>query len=283
MSLAGNFNGGAASGNGGTLGSSDPDGGLASGSAGDSQGGSNGIAGSAGALSGNGGSSAGMGTGGHAGTAGNNATGSGATGSSEGSAGTGVGGSLAGFAGGAGSSSLGPCGDIDQNGVDDCSETLVTNSRFQTDLGGWTAEVLDTLAWDTRNAEADSNSGALRVSNLAPVAGTPGAFMTGAHQCVAVSPGATYVGAVRALIPGGQNGGEAGINLQIFDADECGGTFLEAQTLGTTADVDAWRVVQGELRMPPAARSMWLRLVVSKPFAVQQLEALFDDVLLRAK
>jgi hypothetical protein len=193
-------------------------------------------------------------------------------------------GSSAGSGGSAGSAGASPgCGDIDQDMVDDCTETLVQNSRFDSDGSYWLVEPLATQAWDPRNARAGTGSGSLLISNLAPVDPANGSFMVGGHQCVQVTADATYEFAVRVLIPSGQGAGEAGVNVQIFGADNCAGSFLEAETVGTTADVDAWQVVQGELTVSSAARSMWVRLVVSKPFSQTALEALFDDVLVREK
>jgi hypothetical protein len=198
--------------------------------------------------------------------------------------GSGASGSGAGNAGAAGSggASLG-CGDIDQDMVDDCAETLLQNSRFDVDASYWLVETLATGVWDPRNARAGASSGSLLISNLAPVDPAPGSFMVGGHQCVQVSADANYEFAVRVLIPDGQGAGEAGVNVQIFGADNCAGSFLQADTVATTADVDAWEVVQGELTMPSGARSMWVRLVVSKPFSQTALAALFDDVLVREK
>jgi hypothetical protein len=193
----------------------------------------------------------------------------------------GASGSGGGNAGGAGASPS--CGDIDQDMVDDCTETLVQNSRFDSDDSYWLVEPLATQAWDPRNARAGAGSGSLLISNLAPVDPAPGAFMVGGHQCVQVTADTSYELAARVFIPSGQGGGGAGINVQIFGTDNCAGSFLGADTVGTTADVDAWQVVQGELTLPSAARSIWVRLVVSKPFSQATLEALFDDVLVREK
>ncbi len=194
----------------------------------------------------------------------------------------GASGSSSGGNAGSGGASSG-CGDIDQDMVDDCTETLVQNSRFDSDGSYWLIEPLATQAWDPRNARAGTGSGSLLISNLAPVDPAPGSFMVGAHQCVPVTADASYELAVRVLIPSGQGAGEAGVNVQIFGADNCASSFLEADTVGTTADVDAWQVVQGELTVSSAARSMWVRLVVSKPFSQAALDALFDDVLVREK
>jgi hypothetical protein len=232
--------------------------------AGDDAGGTGGAASAAGGSGGVAGSTLAAGSGGQ--------VSSGTSGSGAGNAG----------AAGTGGASFG-CGDIDQDTVDDCAETLVQNSRFDSDGSYWLVEPLATEIWDPRNARAGMGSGSLLISNLAPVDPAPGAFMVGGHQCVQVSAAATYEFALRVLIPDGQGAGEAGVNVQIFGADNCAGSFLEADTVATTSDVGAWQVVQAELTVPSGARSMWVRLVVSKPFSQTALDALFDDVLVREK
>jgi hypothetical protein len=247
----------------GGAGASDP-----GGSTGDSSlGGTSGASGAAGTVA----ITIGGGTGGNGGSGGHAAGGSS------------VGGASAGSSGAGGSGGQLPCGDIDQDKVDDCVETLVQNSRFDSDLSYWFAEPLEAQTWDSRNARAGMGSGSILVSNMAPVASAPGSFMVGAHQCLQVTAGAIYEMAVRVLIPGQQGGGEAGINVEVFGADDCAGSFLEAQTVASTMDVDSWLVVQGELEVPSTARSMWVRLVAIKPFAQTALGALFDDVLVRPK
>jgi hypothetical protein len=184
-------------------------------------------------------------------------------------------------AGSGGGVEAGGCPDIDQNGVDDCSETLIQNSRFDVDDDDWLAEPLALPSWDARNALPGTSSGSLLIWNQAPVDPAAGSYMVGAHQCLPIDGNAGYEVAVRALIPGAQGAGFAGINLQIFGADACAGSFLEAQTVDATDQVDTWIVVKGAVQTPSAARSMWVRLVVSKPFAQETFGALFDDVLVR--
>lgn len=221
------------------------------------------------------------------------AAGSGALGGAGGAAGAGGSGGSgsSGRAGRSGDGGLGaggggggaPCGDLDQDRVDDCAETLIQNSRFDLDVRYWVAEVLTTQAWDPRNARSGTGSGSMLISNVAPVDSALGAFMAGGHQCLQVTAGASYEVAVRALIPGGQPAGEAALNVQVFGADDCAGSFLQAQTLASTTDVDTWSVLEGEISTPPSARSMWVRLAASKPFTQATLVALFDDVLVRQK
>jgi hypothetical protein len=240
--------------------------------------------------SGAGANSLAAGAGGGAGVAGRAGGASGTTreaggaqsGGTDGTAGNPVSGA-AGFQGAGTGGALGDCGDIDQDMIDDCAETIVQNSRFDSDVSYWDSEPLESQAWDARNARAGTGSGSLLISNVAPVASESGSFMVGAHQCLQVTAGGDYEAAARVLIPSGQGAGEAGINVQIFGADDCAGSFLEAETVATTIAVDTWSVVQGEVILPASARSLWVRLVASKPFAQPTLDALFDDVLVRQK
>jgi hypothetical protein len=218
-----------------------------------------------------------LGDGAAASNGGSGVSGSGASGAEASSNGGGVGAT----AGHGGVPAIGACGDLDKNGVDDCSETLIQNSRFDMDDSYWAAEALALSSWDAQNANAGTGSGSLLIANQAPVDPAAGSFMTGAHQCLQINGNAGYVVAVRVMIPGGQGTGAAGVNLQIFGADNCAGTFLTAETVDTSEEVDTWSVVKGEVQMPSAARSVWVRLVVSKPFAQATLRALFDDILVR--
>lgn len=184
-------------------------------------------------------------------------------------------------AGSAGAPPVLPCGDLDHNAVDDCQETLVHNSRFDTDLSDWLPEDQLAATWDARNARGGVGSGSLLLSNIAAVVSVPGAVMVGAEQCIPVTGGASYELAARVLIPSGQGAGEAGFNLWVFADAGCATAFLGAETLTTTASGQAWALVEGQVKMPVEAQSMTVRLVVAKPFIQQQLNALFDDVLIR--
>jgi hypothetical protein len=192
-------------------------------------------------------------------------------------------GSVNGTMPGSGNSAGGPgCSDLDNDGVDDCAETLARNSRFALDTSAWTAESGATATWDSRDARMIAASGSMLVSNVAPTATAFGAVMLGADQCLPVTAGTTYEMAARVLIASGQGSGEGGIALFVFDDAGCEGTFLRSFTPATTEIVDAWTTVEGQTNMPIGARSVMLRLVVSRPFAQAKLDIAFDDVLVRA-
>ena len=246
-----------------------------------------GTAGNAG-VAGTAGSNPTGGAGGNAGSAAAGASGSGAGTGGAASGGTANGGAPNGGApnggapnGGTAGAFNGPCGDLDGNAVDDCSETLVQNSRFDLDLSHWTAEPQITSAWDAQNASPTTGSGSARLLNVAPVASAIGLTMAGAEQCILVTGAASYEVAARVMIPSGQGQGEAGFNLWVFGADDCKSNFLVAVTPVTTQATGAWTIINGDAKLPAGAKSMTVRLVALKPFAQAQLQASFDDVLVR--
>lgn len=220
---------------------------------------------------GQGGAASSYGGNGGGGRAGNGAAGNGNTG------GSGAGSSNA------GAPAIGPCGDVDQDRVDDCAENLAQNTRFDTDVSRWTGEPTSVATWDASDAQAQAGSGSLRVSNVAPTVADSADVMVAAEQCIPVTADATYVVAARISIANGQGLGAGGINLWLFDQDACKGTFLKAMAPASSEKLGAWTPIVGEVRMPAGARSMVLRLSVTKPFMQDKLDVLFDDVLVRAK
>jgi hypothetical protein len=181
-------------------------------------------------------------------------------------------------AGSAGAAFAGPCGDIDDNAVDDCSETLAQNSRFDSNVEHWALG-----EWNGSNAQTKGSSGSLSVLNDSPVIAEAGFKLLAAEQCVQVTGDLEYEVAARVLIPAGQGAGFGGINLWIFANDGCQGTFVTALTSTTTAVTNVWTTVGSHFKMPTAARSMSLRLSSIRPFAQPKLQVLFDDVLLKQK
>ena len=238
--------------------------------------GSTGSGSSNGGSAGSNGGSAGL----NGGSAGLNGGSDGSNGGSDGSNG-GSDGSNGGTAGSHGNVISGPCGDIDGNQIDDCSETLLQNSRFDLNLDHWSAEAQVTSAWDAQNATSLTTSGSAKLVNTVPVASAIGLTMAGAEQCLQISGGAGYQVAARVLIPAGQGEGQAGVNLWVFGGDDCKSNFLVAITPAMTQTVGAWTTAQGVATLPAGAKSMIVRLVALKPFTQTQLQVSFDDVLVR--
>ena len=185
---------------------------------------------------------------------------------------------------GDGHAGRGGCGDLDQNGVEDCVETLLKNSRFDENTSGWEPETYLHQNWDPRDGRGDGDSGALLVSNTNAIdSGAVGLTMVGSRQCLDVLRLRTYKIAAQLFIPSGQGDGHAGVNVFLYADPGCTGTFLHAYTPGFVSVADTWHVVTGEIETSPGTRSMLVRLVVSKPFALPEFEALFDNVLVRSE
>ena len=217
-------------------------------------------------------------TGGVSGLAGAGAN-AGATSSNSGSGGTGGGTGGGAPASGAGNSSGGAafvCGDLNHDFVDDCSETLVQNSRFDTSATPWVAESSLTATWGNVNATGAPGSGSISLNHTGP-----GGTMIGARQCMPVTPNALYDVAARVQVGAGQTG-TAGINVYFYDDDACqanfviGNTPIEGGVPGTWTEL----ATVTPLWIPGAAHSMYVRLVADKPLnQTTPLTVLIDDVL----
>jgi len=240
-----------------------------------------GVGGAAGSASGNGGT---LGIGGNpiinmGGTG--TVTGGGAPGGDAGRAAGGASGA-GGSSGNGGAPFDSPCGDIDHDLVDDCTETLPLNSRFDTDVTHWTAGSSLTQIWDARDARSKSGSGSILITNQIPIVNADAWVLSGTDQCVPVTENMKYQIAARVMIPDGQGLGGAGLSLYAYTGEACSGIFLKGLATELTVQRGSWVVVDAQLPMPLAARSVLVRLAVSKPFTQDKLSALFDDVLVRA-
>lgn len=183
--------------------------------------------------------------------------------------------------GGAGGTFDSPCGDIDHDFIDDCSETLLVNSRFDADASHWVASPNLTQAWDARDARGKAGSGSILITNQTPIAGVDAWVMAGSDQCIPVSELTKYQLGVRVLIADGQGAGSAGLNLYAFTGDACNEIFLSGLPSAVTLARGSWTAVSAEIDTPLGSRSVLVRLAVSKPFNQDKLSALFDDVLVR--
>jgi len=229
--------------------------------------------------------SSGLGGGGSGGTnAANGGFGGSQAGASTGGAGDVAGnggtsnGGASGGSGGSGGAALGPCADSDHNGVDDCSESLIQNSTFDSNVTPWTSG-----QWNSSNAHAAGTSGSLLVLNDLPTVAAAGFNLKAAEQCIQVTGALTYRIGARVMIPPGQGSGMGGLNLWIFANDGCEGTFVTSLSPATTQVTGAWTQLAAEFKMPIAARSMVVRLAATRPFAQEKLQVLFDDIVVKQK
>lgn len=204
------------------------------------------------------------------------ANGGATTGGSGGAAGTPAGGTGA-SGGSAGAPFNGPCGDLNHNLIDDCSETLVQNSRFDSTVNPWVAETSLTATWDATNASGKPGSGSLSLSHTGP-----GGTMIGAHQCIAVTPNASYDVAARVQLAAGQTG-TAGVNVYFYDDDACQANLITGNTPIEGGVAGSWieLATTVPLWIPGNTHSMYVRLVANKPnFQTTPLKVLIDDVLI---
>ncbi len=185
----------------------------------------------------------------------------------------------AGSAGQAGGTLTFPCGDLNQDLVDDCQQTLVLNSRFDSAADDWDFEPSTTRAWDVSNASGKAGSGSLRVSNLLPVEQAVGFGLAGSRQCVPVTPMTNYDFAANVMIAADQTAGQAAVNVWLFDDDACVGNFVTGATPITGGEPGKWTALKGKLWLPGGVHSMYVRLVAIKPFLQASLSVLVDDVL----
>jgi hypothetical protein len=273
----GKSNGGTAGNHAGSSGS--PHGG-ASGSKSDGEAGDTSTAGTDSGEGGSGGTSS---TGGMQ-AAGSNSGGSAGVGGNGGNAGTGGGSSNTG--GGAGDGGSGgtpfesPCGDLNDNRVDDCSETLLQNSRFDSAATGWQPEGSLQQAWTTTNARPTSGSGSLSLVNASYIAGSPVVGGQGSDQCLVAWGDDTYELGARMLIKEPQLNVSAAVDLVFYGNDGCQGTVLGGKTAARTDVAGSWQAARGTVKIPAGTRSVNVRLTISKPLGLQaSVEALFDDVL----
>lgn len=186
--------------------------------------------------------------------------------------------------GGAGSAGVGgidpnlPCGDLNLNHVDDCTETLVKNAGFDQNGAGWESEGSLKQSWQGEDARGAATSGSLVLTNTNVLAAGTGMTGLAAHQCVVAWTGDELSVSARVRIVAGQGAGKAGVNLTFFGGDDCGGSLVNGDDTALASASGNWLQVSGRLVAPPGARSARVRLIVEKPFADAAFEARFDDI-----
>jgi hypothetical protein len=174
-----------------------------------------------------------------------------------------------------------PCGNLNRNAVDDCQETLVGNSRFDTSASSWANEGASVLTetWKQEDARGNAGSGSLLLANTNVIANGTGTTGVAAYQCITAWTGDSFEVGARVRVASGQGEGEAGVNLMFFGGDACAGQLLGGENVAFTSKTDQWSVVKNTSQIPAGTRSMRVRLMVSKPFSQASFEAQFDDVL----
>ena len=174
-----------------------------------------------------------------------------------------------------------PCADLDGDGKPDCTETLLENSRFDSDVSSWSAEYGASESWQPApDALGGSPSGSIVVTN-GNVVSAVGTSMAGASQCVPATANATYHVAAQARIATGQGIGSAAIAVQFFPTADCSGNANGAWTSPVVSTPIAWTTIAGSVMAPMVSGSLRVRLVALKQFQAAAFHVQFDNVLLK--
>lgn len=177
----------------------------------------------------------------------------------------------------------GECPDLNADGILDCKESLVMNPDFRAGLTGWTAELNMRQAFPSMDAMGNPASGSIAVTNANQSDTAVGSTMGGSGQCIPVMGAGTFDLYVQTLVAvDGYT--SSGVVLQFYPSADCSGS-LNGSFMPGLADqnISGWRVLQSIITTPAATRSILLRLVVLKPFKQAPTQALFDNVLLKAR
>lgn len=177
------------------------------------------------------------------------------------------------------------CPDFDHDGIPDCKESLIVNGDFRVDLVGWVPELNVTQAFfPTNDGTGFSTSGSIAVLNTSQ-SDVTGSTISGSWQCVRTMGGTGYNYYAQTLVTADAASGVlAGIAFQFFASPDCSGSISGVlPAVFGDANVSGWRMIQGIATSPPGVLSMQVRLVVLKPFKLPPTQALFDNILLRAR
>ncbi len=155
----------------------------------------------------------------------------------------------------------GICPDLNNNNLPDNTETLASNSTFDSDSDGWDAEPGVGLGWNVTDACDRCESGSVSVTN--EFAGTSGPYsVDGARQCINAKPGQHYV-IVGAADPSADSLG--GVGLAFYASADCSGDAITSGNSSLAIPEWAWQKVTTHLAAPDSAQSVALRLVVAAP------------------
>ncbi|HEX2670979.1 MAG TPA: hypothetical protein VHM25_08905 [Polyangiaceae bacterium] len=172
------------------------------------------------------------------------------------------------------------CTDLNHNGVSDCTETLLLNSSFTSDVDEWKTETGATITWDPLDLMGVAASGSALVTSTGAL-DAPGISLVAAAQCVQVEPGKTLEIYAQARTESGPVDGNAAISLWFFPTAGCGdspSTVYQTDPLQTGQTV----LLQGSKVVPDSMVSVRVRLGVIKPFMAESFSVRFDNLLIDA-
>lgn len=176
------------------------------------------------------------------------------------------------------------CPDLNNNNLPDNTETLASNSTFDSDSDGWDAEPGVGLGWNVTDACGRCESGSISVTN--EFAGTSGPYsVDGARQCISINanPGPNYI-IMGEANPSAKSLG--GVGLAFYASADCSGDAITSGNSSWAIPESAWQKVTTHLAAPDSAQSVALRLVVAAPKALPAgtyANVLFDNILVLAQ
>ncbi|MES1175750.1 MAG: hypothetical protein ABUL62_15620 [Myxococcales bacterium] len=171
------------------------------------------------------------------------------------------------------------CTDLNRNGISDCTETLLGNPTFTTDVTHWTPEYGLTLAWDPLDLHGAVGSGSALITSSGPVDGQ-GNVLAAAFQCIPVHEGRSVSVWANAQIAPGTVSGGAELNFWFFANPGCPGESpAVAASVATETRVGQTVILKGTQTVPNYMVSLRVRLGVVKPFMAQSFSVRYDDVL----
>ena len=174
------------------------------------------------------------------------------------------------------------CPDLDNNGTDDCQETLALNPSFNADAEKWKAESEASATWDSYDGTAQLNSGSILIENKAPASTSEGQVTKTATQCIPLTGGHSYVVLAQMYIQGNMVRGYGLLSGYFFDGEDCDGTVLLTGISPQNGTISSWRTLGVTLAAPAPARSLLLGLGVSRRTDdAEPFSARFDNVLVK--
>jgi hypothetical protein len=174
------------------------------------------------------------------------------------------------------------CPDLDENGVGDCDETLVRNANFSRGIELWKPEPNILIQGEAHDASENSPPSSMSVASVLERA-SDALVTAGASQCVVLPGGGDYTFFAQVYLPPDQGEGSAGISGLFFDNESCVGPATGTFMSMFVKDTDEWVSIGGTWPAPETALSVSIRLLTTKPFRQPELQALFDDILVRAE
>jgi hypothetical protein len=155
--------------------------------------------------------------------------------------------------------------------------TLIANANFTSDTTDWTTAGSTHFTWDSKNALSDAPSGSGKLSSTLA--------RSSATQCVARSGEYVYIAYANAYVePAGDSAhpAQAGLEVSFFDSADCTGVRTGYFETPPTAELGSWLSVQAGTPSKASTNSVLVALVGFRAPAADELDAYFDNILLKA-